>query len=139
MTIETKYKNLLKINKGGVLDLKDYIEKAKVLIEALPYIKKFNGKIFVVKYGGSAMKDNKIKDAVMQDIALLKLVGISLVIVHGGGNEISKMMEKVGIEPKFVNGLRITDKETMEIVEMVLSCKVNKEIVEFEKWKKKLR
>lgn len=109
--------------------MNDYIEKAKILIEALPYIKNFSGKIFVIKYGGSAMKKETIKAAVMQDIALLKLVGIYPVIIHGGGSEINEMMEKVGIEPKFVNGLRITDKETMEIVEMVLSGKVNKGIV----------
>ena len=129
MTIEHKTENHGKIYTNGLINLNDYIEKAKILIEALPYIKNFSGKIFVIKYGGSAMKNKSIKAAVMQDIALLKLVGIYPVIVHGGGNEISEMMKKMGIEPKFMNGLRVTNKETMEVVEMVLSGKVNKEIV----------
>lgn len=129
MTIEHKTENRGKKYTNGLINLNSYIEKAKILIEALPYIKNFSGKIFVIKYGGSAMKNKSIKAAVMQDIALLKLVGIYPVIVHGGGNEISEVMEKMGIKPKFINGLRITNKETMEVVEMVLSGKVNKEIV----------
>lgn len=106
------------------------IEKAGILIEALPYIKEFNGKIFVIKYGGSAMTDESIKESVIEDIVLMKLVGIKPVIVHGGGKEISTMLNKVGLKSEFVNGLRVTDKETVEVVEMVLSGKVNKSIVQ---------
>lgn len=105
-----------------------YLEKAEVLIEALPYIQRFNRKIVVIKYGGSAMLDQELKQNVIKDVVLLKLVGFKPIIVHGGGKEISRWVEKVGMEPKFINGLRVTDKETMEIVEMVLS-KVNKELV----------
>ena len=104
------------------------IEKAQTLIEAMPYIKKFQGKTVVVKYGGSAMLDEKLKYNVIKDVALLKLVGMKPVIVHGGGKEISKWVEKVGKEAEFINGLRVTDAETMEIAEMVLS-KVNKSLV----------
>ncbi|MDA3846949.1 MAG: acetylglutamate kinase [Vallitaleaceae bacterium] len=106
------------------------IDKAKILIEALPYIKEFNNSILVVKYGGSAMIDEKIKETVIEDIVLMKLVGLKPVIVHGGGNEISGMLNKIGITSEFVNGLRITDEETVEVVEMVLSGKVNKSIVQ---------
>ncbi|NLK21483.1 MAG: acetylglutamate kinase [Epulopiscium sp.] len=109
--------------------MKECIEKAKVLIEALPYIKEFYGKTVVIKYGGSAMIDEKIKETVMQDIILMKLVGINPVIVHGGGPEINNALKQMGKQSEFINGLRITDKETMEIVEMVLSGKVNKNIV----------
>lgn len=105
------------------------LEKANTLIEALPYIQKFNKKIIVVKYGGSAMLDEVLKKRVIQDIVLLKLVGMQPVIVHGGGREISKWLTKVNIEPHFVNGLRYTDAATMEVVEMVLN-KVNKELVQ---------
>lgn len=105
------------------------LEKAETLIEALPYIQAFNKKIVVVKYGGSAMLDENLKKKVIQDIVLLKLVGMQPVIVHGGGKEISKWLEKVNIEPHFVNGLRFTDDATMEVVEMVLN-KVNKELVQ---------
>ena len=105
------------------------LEKAGTLIEALPYIQAFNEKIVVVKYGGSAMLDENLKKKVIQDIVLLKLVGMQPVIVHGGGKEISKWLEKVNIEPHFVNGLRFTDDATMEVVEMVLN-KVNKELVQ---------
>ena len=105
------------------------LEKAGTLIEALPYIRAFNKKIVVVKYGGSAMLDENLKKKVIQDIVLLKLVGMQPVIVHGGGKEISKRLEKVNIEPHFVNGLRFTDYATMEVVEMVLN-KVNKELVQ---------
>ncbi|WP_058485522.1 acetylglutamate kinase [Defluviitalea phaphyphila] len=109
--------------------MNQYIEKAKILIEALPYIKEFYGKTVVIKYGGSAMIDEKIKETVMQDIILMKLVGINPVIVHGGGPEINKTLEKMNKKSEFINGLRVTDKETMEIVEMVLAGKVNKSIV----------
>ena len=105
------------------------LEKAGTIIEALPYIRAFNKKIVVVKYGGSAMLDENLKKKVIQDIVLLKLVGMQPVIVHGGGKEISKRLEKVNIEPHFVNGLRFTDYATMEVVEMVLN-KVNKELVQ---------
>ncbi|HIZ65863.1 MAG TPA: acetylglutamate kinase [Candidatus Blautia pullicola] len=105
-----------------------YLDKAEVLIEALPYIQRFNRKVIVVKYGGSAMVDEQLKKNVIQDVVLLKLVGFKPIIVHGGGKEISKWVSKVGKEPKFINGLRVTDEETMELAEMVLG-KVNKELV----------
>ena len=106
----------------------EYLQKAEVLIEALPYIQRFNRKIIVVKYGGSAMVDENLKRQVIQDVVLLKLVGFKPIIVHGGGKEISRWVGKVGMEPKFINGLRVTDKDTMEVAEMVLN-KVNKSLV----------
>ena len=109
--------------------MQQYIEKAKILIEALPYIKKFSGKTVVVKYGGNAMINDELKKSVLQDIVLMKLVGMCPVIVHGGGPEINKMLEKIDKTPEFVSGLRVTDEETMDVVEMVLCGKVNKEIV----------
>lgn len=105
------------------------IAKAGVLVEALPYIRKFSGKTFVIKFGGKAMVESAFKDSVVEDIALLKYIGVNTIVVHGGGPEISVAMEKTGKKPKFVNGLRVTDKETMGIVESVLMDKVNKEIV----------
>ncbi len=105
-----------------------YLEKAEVLIEALPYIQRFNRRIIVIKYGGSAMIDDGLKKNVIEDAVLLKLVGFKPIIVHGGGKEISRWVGKVGMEPRFVNGLRVTDADTMEIAEMVLN-KVNKELV----------
>ena len=102
--------------------------KAEVLVEALPYIQQFNRKIIVVKYGGSAMNSEELKRSVIKDVTLLKLVGFKPIIVHGGGKEISRWVGKVGMEPHFINGLRVTDKDTMEIAEMVLA-KVNKELV----------
>ncbi|MCD8150130.1 MAG: acetylglutamate kinase [Clostridiales bacterium] len=102
--------------------------KAEVLIEALPYIQRFNRRIIVVKYGGSAMLDEKLKKSVIQDVTLLKLVGFKPIIVHGGGKEINRWVEKSGIQPEFINGLRKTDAETMEIAEMVLG-KVGKSLV----------
>lgn len=107
---------------------KELLQKAEVLIEALPYIQRFNRKIIVVKYGGSAMVDEELKKHVIQDVTLLKLVGFKPIIVHGGGKEISKWVGKVGMEPVFINGLRKTDEATMEIAEMVLN-KVNKSLV----------
>ncbi|MDD6812235.1 MAG: acetylglutamate kinase [Lachnospiraceae bacterium] len=104
------------------------LEKAEVLIEALPYIQKFNRKIIVVKYGGSAMSNEELQKNVIKDVTLLKLVGFKPIIVHGGGKEISRWVGKVGKEAQFVNGLRVTDDETMEIAEMVLN-KVNKNLV----------
>ena len=97
-----------------------YLDKAETLIEALPYIQRFNRKIVVVKYGGSAMLDEELKANVIKDVVLLKLIGFKPIIVHGGGKEISRWVNKVGMEPRFVNGLRVTDKDTMEIAEMVL-------------------
>ncbi|MGN0482495.1 MAG: acetylglutamate kinase [Lachnospiraceae bacterium] len=108
--------------------MQEVMKKAEVLIEALPYIQRFNRKIIVVKYGGSAMVDEKLKQNVIRDVTLLKLVGFKPIIVHGGGKEISKWIEKVGMKPEFVNGLRKTDEATMEIAEMVLG-KVNKSLV----------
>jgi acetylglutamate kinase len=109
--------------------MNDFMEKAPVLIEALPYIQRFFGKTIVIKYGGAAMVDEDLKNKVMLDIVLLKYVGLNPVLVHGGGPEITKMLERVGKTTEFVNGLRITDDETMEIAEMILSGKVNKGIV----------
>lgn len=108
--------------------MEKYYKKAEVLIEALPYIQKFNRKVIVVKYGGSAMSDEELKRNVIKDVTLLKLVGFKPIIVHGGGKDISRWVEKAGKEARFVNGLRVTDEETMEIAEMVLG-KVNKSLV----------
>ncbi len=110
-------------------NMNQYLEKANVLIEALPYIQRFNRKIIVIKYGGSAMVDEELKKKVIEDVTLLKLVGFKPIIVHGGGKEISKWVGKMGMEPKFINGLRVTDKDTMEVAEMVLG-KVNKSLVQ---------
>ena len=110
-------------------NMQEILQKAETLIEALPYIQRFNRKIIVVKYGGSAMVDEELKRNVVQDVTLLKLVGFKPIIVHGGGKEISKWVEKAGMEPEFVNGLRKTDAATMEIAEMVLG-KVNKSLVQ---------
>lgn len=110
-------------------DMQQYLDKAEVLIEALPYIQRFNRKIIVVKYGGSAMVDEKLKARVIQDVTLLKLVGFKPIIVHGGGKEISRWVGKVGMKPEFKNGLRVTDEATMELAEMVLG-KVNKSLVQ---------
>ena len=110
-------------------NMQEVMEKAQVLIEALPYISVFNRKIIVVKYGGSAMIDKELKKHVIQDVTLLKLVGFKPIIVHGGGKEISRWVEKTGMQPEFVNGLRKTDAATMEIAEMVLN-KVNKSLVQ---------
>ena len=109
-------------------EMKQVLQKAEVLIEALPYIQKFNRKIIVVKYGGSAMSNEELQENVIKDVTLLKLVGFKPIIVHGGGEELSRWVGKVGKEAQFVNGLRVTDDETMEIAEMVLS-RVNKHLV----------
>ena len=106
-------------------DMNQYLSKAEVLIDALPYIQRFNRKIIVVKYGGSAMVDEQLKKSVIQDVVLLKLVGFKPIIVHGGGKEISKWVEKVGMEPHFINGLRVTDEATMELAEMVLGMGID--------------
>lgn len=110
-------------------NMEKYLSKAEVLIEALPYIQRFNRKVIVVKYGGSAMVDEKLKRRVIEDVTLLKLVGFKPIIVHGGGKEISNMVKRLGMEPKFINGLRVTDAETMDVAEMVLG-KVNKSLVQ---------
>ena len=104
-------------------------QRAEVLTQALPYIKKYNGKVIVVKYGGNAMINEQLKEQVMEDIALLWLIGVKVVMVHGGGPEINEVMDKFGKKPEFVDGLRVTDKETVEIVQMVLAGKVNKSLV----------
>src|SRR5699024_901393 len=119
--IEKRRKNIMQFDQK-------IMEKAATLIEALPYIQRFNRKIIVVKYGGSAMADEELKKNVIKDVVLLKLVGFKPIIVHGGGKEISKWVTKTGMEPHFVNGLRVTDEPTMEIAEMVLN-RVNKSLV----------
>lgn len=103
--------------------------RADVLTDALPYIQKYHQKIVVVKYGGNAMTSDELKDYVMKDLVLLSLIGIKIVLVHGGGPEINDMLARVGKQPKFINGLRYTDQETMEIVQMVLAGKINKNLV----------
>lgn len=106
------------------------LEKAQILIEALPYIRKFYGKTFVIKYGGAAQKETILKNSFAQDIVLLNFIGIKTIVVHGGGPKITDLMKKLGKEPTFIHGHRVTDKETMEIVEMVLGGIINKEIVQ---------
>ena len=113
----------------GVTMLQDKIEKADVLLEALPYIQKFSGKTVVIKYGGSIMINPELKAKFVEDVVLLKYVGLNPVIVHGGGKEISKWMQKMGKDAVFIDGLRVTDSETMEITEMVLSGKINNDVV----------
>ena len=107
----------------------DYLTRAQTLIEALPYIQKYNGKIVVIKYGGNAMISQELREAVMSDIILLSLEGVHVVVVHGGGPEISAMLKKIGKESQFVDGLRYTDEETMDVVQDVLCGKVNKNLV----------
>ena len=119
---------VLKTRKERKVMMEQELIKAQTLIEALPYIQKFTNKKIVVKYGGSAMLDDNLKYNVIKDVALLKLIGLKPIIVHGGGKEISKWVEKAGKKPEFINGLRVTDEETMEIAEMVLN-KVNKGLV----------
>lgn len=104
-------------------------DRARILVHALPYIQKYTGKIIVIKYGGNAMINEKLKDSVMRDIVLLSLIGVKVVLVHGGGPEITDMLKKIGKESRFVNGLRVTDKETVDIVQMVLAGKINKSLV----------
>lgn len=106
----------------------EYLLKANILIEALPYIQKLSGKTVVVKYGGNAMKDEAITDTILQDVTLLKYVGINPIVVHGGGPDINKMLNKLQIQSQFHNGMRITDQDTMEVVQMVLAGKLNKDI-----------
>jgi len=111
------------------IDLEKAVNNAHVLGEALPYIRKFSGKTIVVKYGGNAMTDEKLKQGFARDVVLMKLVGMNPIIVHGGGPQISNLLERVGKESKFIDGMRVTDSETMDIVQMVLGGLVNKEIV----------
>ena len=119
-----------KHTRGKIMEKISNQNKAQVLIDALPYIQKYNNKILVIKYGGNAMTNKELKDAVMTDIVLLSLVGVKVVLVHGGGPEISDMLKKLNIESRFVNGLRYTDDATVDVVKMVLSGKVNKELVQ---------
>ncbi len=112
-------------------EFKEPLEKARILLEVLPYIRRFYGKIVVIKYGGHAMVDEDLKRQFALDVVMLKFIGLSPVIVHGGGPQIGTILEKLGIVSKFINGMRVTDQETMDIVEMVLAGKVNKEIVGF--------
>jgi acetylglutamate kinase len=109
--------------------MEDFISKAEVLMETLPYFRRFYGKTFVIKYGGNAMVDEELKESFAQDVVLLKYVGINPVIVHGGGPQIDQVLDRMGITSRFVRGMRVTDQETLDIVEMVLVGKVNKEIV----------
>ena len=104
-------------------------QRARILVHALPYIQNYNGKIVVIKYGGNAMINEKLKDSVIRDIVLLSLIGVKVVLVHGGGPEITEMLNKIGKETEFVDGLRVTDKETAEVVQMVLAGKINKGLV----------
>ncbi|MFH1386867.1 MAG: acetylglutamate kinase [bacterium] len=108
---------------------KHLIKRANAVLEALPYLTKFNGKTIVIKYGGAAMQSEELKQGVIQDVVLLKMVGMNPVLVHGGGPEINKYLRKKGIEPKFIGGYRVTDKETMKVVEKVLGGKINSQIV----------
>ena len=119
------------INGSAAVNSLSNLDKAHVLSRALPYIQKYNGKTVVIKYGGNAMINEDLKAAVISDIVLLSCVGVNIVLVHGGGPEINEMLDKIGKESKFVNGLRYTDDETMDIVQMVLSGKVNKELVNY--------
>ena len=112
-----------------MMSLEDKMERATILLEALPYIRQFSGKTVVIKYGGSIMINDDLKHQFAKDIALLKYVGLNPIIVHGGGKEISKWMDKLGKQPEFIDGLRVTDSETLEITEMVLVGKINSEIV----------
>ncbi|MBF0610846.1 MAG: acetylglutamate kinase [Magnetococcales bacterium] len=111
------------------MSLKNLVDKANTLIEALPYMRRFSGKTFVIKYGGHAMVDEALKNSFAKDVILLQQVGIKPVIVHGGGPQIGKIMKRMGLQPTFVDGMRVTDEETMNVVEMVLAGKVNKDIV----------
>ncbi len=115
------------IVKAGLVE--DFIGKAEVLMEALPYIRRFYGKTFVVKYGGRAMVDEELKASFAQDMVLLKYVGVHPVVVHGGGPQIDQTLEKMGVSSRYVRGMRVTDPETIDVIEMVLVGKVNKEIV----------
>lgn len=120
---------MIRLSGSGIVNISKS-DRAKVLVQALPYIQKHAGKTIVVKYGGNAMINADLKDAVMSDIVLMQMVGIHVVLVHGGGPEISDMLKKIGKESKFIDGLRVTDSETIDIVQMVLAGKVNKDLVQ---------
>ena len=120
---------LLALTKGDNMSTISNAERARILVHALPYIQKYTGKIIVIKYGGNAMINEKLKDSVMRDIVLLSLIGVKPVLVHGGGPEITDMLKRVGKQTQFVDGLRVTDKETVDIVQMVLAGKINKSLV----------
>ncbi|MDE6200706.1 MAG: acetylglutamate kinase [Clostridiales bacterium] len=109
--------------------IKSTIERANIICEALPYIRKYSGKTLVIKYGGNAMNDEAITTTILQDIAALKIVGVNPILVHGGGPEINKMLSRLGVQPQFKNGLRVTDEQTMEVAQMILCGKINKNIV----------
>ncbi|MCH5154251.1 MAG: acetylglutamate kinase [Clostridiales bacterium] len=109
--------------------IKSTIERANIICEALPYIRKYTGKTIVVKYGGNAMNDEAVTTTILQDIAALKIVGVNPILVHGGGPEINKMLSRLGVQPQFKNGLRVTDEQTMEVAQMILCGKINKNIV----------
>ncbi len=126
---ETRNSKLETRNSNSDLLMQEYINKAAVLIEALPYMRRFQGQTIVIKYGGHAMKDEALKQGFAQDVVLLKYLGLHPVVVHGGGPQISQTLQRMGIESRFINGMRVTDGETMNVVEMVLVGKVNKEIV----------
>ena len=121
-----------------VLDRKAAINVAQVLSEALPYIQRYIGKTIVVKYGGNAMIDEDLKQSFARDVVMMKLVGMNPVVVHGGGPQIGKLLERLNIESHFVNGMRVTDTQTMDVVEMVLGGSVNKEIVNLISFNKKI-
>jgi acetylglutamate kinase len=123
------YELMVIIDHKEVFIIIEKTEQVKILVEALQFIKKFSGKTIIIKYGGSAMKNAELKKTFVEDIAFMNLVGINIIVVHGGGHSINKMLKRLSIEPKFFNGLRITDEETMEVVEMVLAGNVNKGIV----------
>ena len=110
-------------------DVKKSMERADILVEALPYIRRFYNKTIVIKYGGHAMVDEELKDSFARDVVMMKYIGINPVVVHGGGPQIGSFLKKLGKDSKFIQGMRVTDEETMDIVEMVLVGKVNKEIV----------
>ncbi|HKX11911.1 MAG TPA: acetylglutamate kinase, partial [bacterium] len=110
-------------------DIDQLVQRASVLMEALPYIRRFYGKVIVIKYGGHAMVDEKLKESFAKDIIMMRYIGMNPIVVHGGGPQIGSVLKQMGIESKFHNGIRITDEQTMDVVEMVLVGKVNKEIV----------
>lgn len=113
----------------GIYNMDKFFEKANILIEALPYIRRLSGKTVVIKYGGAAMLSSELSEKIMQDITLLKYVGMNPIVVHGGGGDINKMLKLYEVEPEFHNGLRVTDAQTMDVVQMVLTGKINKDIV----------
>lgn len=117
------------MTQDGICDMNQYYEKANILVEALPYIRRLFGKTVVIKYGGAAMLSAELSEKIMQDITLLKYVGMRPIVVHGGGSDINKLLALYDIEPQFHNGLRVTDQATMDVVQMVLTGKINKEIV----------